>query len=94
MRVHLVLLTLGASFDILLDVVDQLRPPVILGYQVSCSVDARVSIGWYIMICLHDFVLVLLSSRNHLAAAFPPFSIDLLEVVGSSPLSYYSFILL
>ena len=46
------------------------------------------------MIGLDDFGLVLSFSCNHFAHPFPPFSIDLFEVMGSCPLSYYSFILL
>ena len=53
-----------------------------------------MSVGWYVMIGLDDFALVLSRSCDHFACVFPPFSIDLLEVVGSRPLLYYAFILL
>ena len=45
MGVHLVLLTLGASFDVFLYILSQLRPPVVFGYQLLCSVDTGMSIG-------------------------------------------------
>ena len=46
------------------------------------------------MIGLDNFALVLPSSCDYFACTFPPFSIDLFEVMGSCPLSYYSFVLL
>ena len=94
MGVCFVLLTLGASFDVFLYVLSLLRPPVVLGYQLLCSVDTRVSIGWHVVIDLDDLVLVLSRPCDYFACAFPPFSIHLLEVMGSCPLLYYSFVLL
>ena len=46
------------------------------------------------MIGLDDFALVLFFSCDYFACPFPPFSVDLFEVMGSCPLSYYSFVLL
>ena len=44
MGVCFVLLTLGASFDVFLYILSQLRPPVVLGHQFFCSIDAWVSV--------------------------------------------------
>ena len=46
------------------------------------------------MVRLYDFVLVLSFSCDYFACPFPPFSVDFLEVVGSSPLFDYPFVLL
>ena len=59
MGVCFVLLTLGASFDVFLYILDQLGPPVVFGHQFFRSVDAWMSIGWYVMVGLDDFALVL-----------------------------------
>ena len=46
------------------------------------------------MVGLDDFALVLSCPCDHFARIFPPFSIHLLEVVGSCPLFYYPFIVM
>ena len=46
------------------------------------------------MIGLYDLALVLPSSCDYLTCSFPPFPVELLEIMGSCPLLYYSFILL
>ena len=46
------------------------------------------------MVCLDNFAPFFLVSCYYLALSLPPFSIFLLEIVGSSPLLHYSFILL
>ena len=94
MGVCLVLLALGTSLDVFLYVLSLLWPPVVLGYQLPCSVDTGVSVGWHIMVSLDDFVLVLSCSCDHFAHVLPPFSVHLFEIVGSCPLLYYSFVLL
>ena len=53
-----------------------------------------MAVSWQVMIGLDDFVPFFLVPHYHLALSFPPFSILLLEIVGSSPLSYHSFVLL
>ena len=46
------------------------------------------------MVGLDDFAPFFLASSYHLALSLPPFSVFLFEIVGSSPLSYYPFVLL
>ena len=94
MHVYFVLLTLSTSLDVFLNILSQLWPPVVLCYQIPCPIDARVSIGQYIMVSLDDLAFVWSSSCDYLADTFPPFSINLLEIMGSHPLFYYPFILL
>ena len=53
-----------------------------------------MSIGGHVMVGLDDFALVQSHSCDHFAYVFPPFSIYLLEVMGSCPLFYYPFVLL
>ena len=94
MGVCFVLLTLGASFDIFLYILGYLWPPVVFGHQLFCSVDTWMSVSWCVMVGLDDFALVLSGSCDYFACVLPPFSVYLLKVVGSCPLSYYSFVLL
>ena len=67
MGVGFVLLTLGASFDVFLYILDPLRPPVVLGHQLFCSIDTWVSVSWYVVVGLDDFALVLSGSCDYLA---------------------------
>ena len=53
-----------------------------------------MSVRWYIVVSLDDFAFVLPFACDYFACALPPFSIDLLEIMGSCPLLYYSFVLL
>ena len=46
------------------------------------------------MIGLDDLAFFWPITCDYLAGTLPPFSVDLLEVMGSCPLFYYSFVLL
>ena len=46
------------------------------------------------MVRLYDLALFQPFTRDYLACPLPPFSVDLLKVVGSGPLFDYPFVLL
>ncbi len=78
-------LAFGASLDIVHNIPDKLRPPILSGNKLHCPFDPWMSIYWCCVVSLNDGTLIMESTSDHSLSLLVPGSFYFLEPVGVHP---------
>ncbi len=90
--VYFVCLTHCAPFDVFLDVLFLVWPPIVLLEESDCVADSRVSAVWWVMECGNYPPLKIVVASNNQSVLLPPSVVFLVQLVRVGPLLYLFFV--